>query len=378
MAKEKKELSKAWQDTIDRLNKSYGKGSVIKLGEKLSGNYDVIPTGSIAFDLALGVGGFARGKIIELMGWEGTGKTTICGHACANAQEKFPDKKIVYIDGEHALDRNYFEKLGVNVNEMFISQPRSGEEGLQIASDLIDTGDVSLVIIDSDTSLKPLSEVEGEMTDSSIGKKARLNSKAYPIIHNKAAIHNTLVIVISQFREKIGVMFGSPITTSGGNALRFYADVRIEVSKIVLKEGEQQVANKTKIKITKNKVGNPYRACEFNIIYGIGIDKIGEIIELGSEEELVFKKYGKTITYDGIKYEMEAFRELLESNEAFRLEVENKIKTKFQPKIEEENLATTLEVIDINEVKTDLIEKQTKFLQENSSNDGPIGISFGD
>jgi len=217
-----------FQDALDKLNKAYGVGTVLTLDSKDSGDYDVISTGSIGFDyITLGVGGFVKGKMYELMGWEGTGKSTICGHVVAEAQKK--GNKVVYIDGEHAVDKNYFEAIGVNTSELLIAQPSCGEEGFNIAMEMINTGEVGLIIIDSDSSLIPKKQLDGEVGDSTIGYKSRLNSNAYPKLKSALSEHNVCLIVISQYREKIGVMFGNPTTTQGGHALKFYSDCRIEV-----------------------------------------------------------------------------------------------------------------------------------------------------
>lgn len=292
MAKEKK---LDFAETVAKLEKDYGKGTVMAFSDKVSDTYDIIETGSISLDHALGIGGYARGRMYEMMGWEGTGKSTLCGHAVANCQEKYPDEKVIYIDGEHALDVGYFRKLGVDVDNMTLSQPGNAEEAFNIAYSLIKTGQVSLAIIDSDTALKPKSEIEGDIGDSAIGKKARLNGQAYLKLHNAAVENNTCLIIISQFREKIGVMFGSPVTTSGGNALRFYSDVRMEVGKSFLKEDEQTYGTKTKIKITKNKMAVPFQNCEFTIKFGIGIDKTEELFEKAKELEII-KVWGDKVT----------------------------------------------------------------------------------
>jgi recombination protein RecA len=292
-------------DAIEKLNKAYGQGTILTLDDKTTGDYRVISTGSIGFDYkALGTGGFVFGKVYELMGWEGTGKSTICGHAAANCQAQ--GGVVAYIDAEHAVDKNYFEALGVDTSKMLFAQPSCGEEGFQIAHDLAKTGEVDLIIIDSDSSLMPKKVVDGEMGDSAIGKKAVLNNLSYPKLKTTCAENEVCLIVISQFREKIGVMFGNPTTTQGGHALKFYTDVRIEVSKSLAKEGDETVGNITKIKVIKNKMGPPYRLCSFNIMFGVGIDRAGEIMELMHEYELG-RKYGQTFTFQDIKYPLDDF-----------------------------------------------------------------------
>ena len=306
MAK-KQETANTFEQALEKLNKQYGTGTVLALGSKTEGNYDAISTGSIGFDwITLGVGGFVKGKMYELMGWEGTGKSTICGHAVASCQAQ--GGKVVFIDGEHAVDKNYFERLGVDTTKMLIAQPSSGEEGFNIAVEMMSTGEVDLIIIDSDSSLIPKSVLDGEVGDHAIGKKARLNSSAYPKIKSIAHNTNTCVIVISQYREKIGVMFGNPTTTQGGHALKFYSDVRIEVARSLMKDGTEVIGNLTKVKATKNKMSPPYQKSEFEIIYGIGIDRVSETLQLLHDLELG-RKYGKTYTYDGIKYDLEEFKQ---------------------------------------------------------------------
>lgn len=305
--KQTNETTNTFEQALEKLNKQYGTGTVLALDSKTEGNYDAISTGSIGFDwITLGVGGFVKGKIYELMGWEGTGKSTICGHAVASCQAQ--GGKVVFIDGEHAVDKNYFERLGVDTTKMLIAQPSSGEEGFNIAVEMMSTGEVDLIIIDSDSSLIPKSVLDGEVGDHAIGKKARLNSSAYPKIKSIAHNTNTCVIVISQYREKIGVMFGNPTTTQGGHALKFYSDVRIEVSRSLMKDGQEVIGNLTKVKATKNKMSPPYQKSEFEIIYGVGIDRVSETLQLLHDLELG-RKYGKTYTYDGIKYDLEEFKQ---------------------------------------------------------------------
>lgn len=331
-AKEGSEPKSKFQETIDKLNKAYGMGTVLALDSKTEGKYDVISTGSIGFDwITLGVGGFVKGRMYELMGWEGTGKSTICGHVAAECQKK--GGTVLYIDGEHAVDKNYFQALGVDTTKLLIAQPSCGEEGFNIAMEMINTGDIDLVIIDSDSSLIPKKVLDGEVGDSAIGKKAVLNSNAYPKLKTALSVHNVCVIVISQYREKIGVMFGNPTTTQGGHALKFYSDCRVEVSRSLAKDGDVTYGNITKVKATKNKMCPPYRKAEFEIVYGEGIDKIKELMELGNEFE-VLKKWGKTITFAETKYELEEFQTMLSDNEEFY----NQIKDTIVIKIKEADL----------------------------------------
>jgi recombination protein RecA len=315
-----------FQEALDKLNKAYGAGTVLALDSKTDGHYDVFSTGSIGFDwITLGTGGFVKGKLYELMGWEGTGKSTICGHAVAECQKK--GGRVVYIDGEHAVDKKYFEAIGVNTAELFIAQPSNGEEGFNIAMEMMVTGEVDMVIIDSDSSLIPKRVVDGEVGESSIGYKARLNSNAYPKLHATAARNNVCVIVISQYREKIGVMFGNPTTTQGGHALKFYSDCRIEVSKTAVKNGDVQYGNLTKVKATKNKMSSPFRLSTFEIVYGQGIDKVKEIMDLLNDLELG-RKYGQTMTFNDVKYNLEEFKTMLLDNEKFYNEIKDSIVNK--------------------------------------------------
>ena len=331
MAKAKQESSEAkskFQEAMDKLNKAYGMGTVLALDSKTEGKYDVISSGSIGFDwVTLGVGGFVKGRLYELMGWEGSGKSTICGHVTAECQKQ--GGRVLYIDGEHAVDKNYFQALGVDTQKLLIAQPSCGEEGFNIAMEMINTGEIDLVIIDSDSSLIPKKVLDGEVGDSAIGKKAVLNSNAYPKLKTALSINNVCVIVISQYREKIGVMFGNPTTTQGGHALKFYSDARIEVTKSGAKDGDVQYGNITKLKATKNKMCPPYRKCEFEIVYGQGIDKAKEMMELGNEFD-VLKKWGKTITFRDTKYELDEFIAMLSDNEDFFNEIKDTIVLKIK------------------------------------------------
>ena len=328
MAKKTKEEGGTLEEALARLNKQYGVGTVLELDGKTSGNYDVISTGSIGFDwITLGVGGFVKGKLYELMGWEGTGKSTICGHAAAECQAK--GGKVLYIDGENAVDKQYFQALGVDTTKMLISQPSHGEEGFNIAMEMINTGKIDLVIIDSDSSLIPKKQLDGNVGDSTIGKKALLNSNAYPKLKGALSKHNTCVIVISQYREKIGVMFGNPTTTQGGHALKFYSDVRVEVSKSQAKDGDVVYGNITKIKAIKNKMSPPYRKSDFEIVYGVGIDKYQELMQLLNDFEIA-KKWGTKITIEDVKYDIEDFKQLIDDNPEFYDELKQKIINKIK------------------------------------------------
>lgn len=343
------EVTNKFQDALDRLNKTYGVGTILELDSKNNNNYDVISTGSIGFDwITLGVGGIVKGKLYELMGWEGTGKSTICGHLTASCQRQ--GGKVLYIDGEHAVDKKYFQSLGVDTTQMLIAQPACGEEGFNIAMELINSGEIDLIIIDSDSSLIPKKVLDGDVGDSAIGKKALLNSNAYPKLKSALSKYNVAVVVISQYREKIGVMFGNPTTTQGGHALKFYSDCRIEVSRSLAKEGDVTYGNITKVKAIKNKMNPPYRQAQFEIVYGKGIDAFQELMELGSDYE-VLRKYGKTITYDGVKYDYDNFKELLDDNPEFKETIVNDIMKKIK------NIdAPKIEVIEEPEVETEVAE----------------------
>lgn len=356
MAKEKKVIVESGKgkiaDAMDRMNKAYGVGSVLSLDDKTTGDYDIISTGSIGFDyITLGVGGFVKGKLYELMGWEGTGKSTICGHVSANCQAK--GGTVLYIDGEHALDKTYFQQLGVDTKKMIISQPSCGEEGFNIAMELINTGEIDLVIIDSDSSLIPKKMLDGDVGDSTIGRKALLNSNAYPKLKTALSNHNVCVIVISQYREKIGVMFGNPTTTQGGHALKFYSDVRVEVSRSLAKDGDVTYGNITKVKATKNKMSPPYQLSQFEIVYGKGIDILDEMMTLLNDFG-IGRKYGKTMTIDGTKYDLEEFKKLVIDNPEFYDELKQKIINKIK-EIEVEDI----EVIEEEEI----IPEQTNLFE---------------
>lgn len=329
-----------FQEALDKLNKTYGVGTVLTLDSKSGDGYDVISTGSIGFDyITLGVGGFVKGKMYELMGWEGSGKSTICGHVVAEAQKK--GEKVVYIDGEHAVDKKYFEAIGVNTSDMLIAQPSCGEEGFNIAMEMIKTGEVGLVIIDSDSSLIPKKILDGDVGDAAIGRKASLNSNAYPKLKSAVSENNVCLIVISQYREKIGVMFGNPTTTQGGHALKFYSDCRIEVSKSLAKDGDQAYGNVTKVRAIKNKMTPPYQTHSFEIVYGEGIDKLGEIMQMINDYG-IGRKYGKTMTINEVKYDLDEFKKMLTDNEEFYNDIRSKILAKIneieQPKTELENV----------------------------------------
>lgn len=340
MTKEKKETDinkeklKALQLTLDKIDKDYGKGAIMKMGDKAIADVPSISTGSISLDMALGVGGFPRGRVIEIYGPESSGKTTLAIHAVAEAQKKGGIAAI--IDAEHAFDRFYAEKLGVDVENLLISQPDNGEQALEITDHLIRSGAIDVIVIDSVAALTPKAEIEGEMGDSRMGLQARLMSQALRKLTANINRTNTCCIFINQLREKIGVMFGNPETTTGGNALKFYATVRIDIRKIgQIKEGDDVSGNRTRVKIVKNKLAPPFKKAEFDIVYGEGISKVGEIVDLSVEQNIV-KKSGSWFSYGETKLGQgrEAVKQLLKDNPELADELENKIKESFVKTIE--------------------------------------------
>lgn len=326
------EKLKALKMTLDKIDKDFGKGSVMKLGDKQQNTMEVISTGSLGLDVALGVGGFPRGRIIEIYGPESSGKTTIAIHTIAEAQKKGGICAIV--DAEHAFDSSYARKLGVDVDNLLISQPDYGEQALEIAERLILSGALDVVVIDSVAALVPKSELEGEMGDSKMGLQARLMSQAMRKLTATIARTNCTCIFINQLREKIGVMFGNPETTTGGNALKFYASVRLDIRRIAqIKDGDVATGNRTRVKVVKNKVAPPFRQVEFDIVFGEGISKIGEIIDMGVEMGIL-NKSGSWFSYgeNKIGQGRDAVKNFLIDNPEFAAEIENKIRESLKAK----------------------------------------------
>ena len=317
---------KALQATLDKIEKDFGKGTIMKLGDQPKWDVSVVPSGSIALDCALGIGGYPKGRVIEIYGPESSGKTTLAIHAIAEAQKTGGIAAI--IDAEHAFDRTYAKKLGVNVDTLLISQPDNGEQALEIADSLIRSGAIDIIVIDSVAALTPKAEIEGEMGDAKMGLQARLMSQALRKLTGILSKTNTCCIFINQLREKIGVMFGNPETTTGGNALKFYASVRLDVRRTTqLKDGEDATGNRTRVKVVKNKMAPPFKKAEFDILYGEGISKIGEILDLGVEFDII-KKSGSWFSYGDSKIGQgrEAVRQLLLDNPEFAEEVEAKVR----------------------------------------------------
>jgi recombination protein RecA len=328
------EKLKALQLTMEKIEKSYGKGSIMRMGDQPVDDVQAIHSGSIALDLAMGIGGYPKGRVIEIFGPESSGKTTLAIHAIAEAQKV--GGIAAFIDAEHAFDPTYAQKLGVNINELLISQPDNGEQALEIADSLIRSGAIDIIVIDSVAALTPKAEIEGEMGDSKMGLQARLMSQALRKLTGSISKTKTCVIFINQLRDKIGVMFGNPETTTGGNALKFYASVRLDIRRIgQLKDGDDVQGNHTRVKVVKNKVAPPFRKAEFDILYGEGISKIGEIIDLGVEIEII-KKAGSWFSYGETKLGQgrEGVKSLLKDNPELLDELEAKIIASYTPSLD--------------------------------------------
>jgi recombination protein RecA len=341
MAKEKtesvdvsinKEKLKALQSTIEKIEKSYGKGAIMKMGDTAIEEVEVISSGSIGLDNALGIGGFPKGRIIEIYGPESSGKTTLAIHAIAQAQKSGGLAAI--IDAEHAFDRSYAQKLGVDTNNLFISQPDNGEQALEIAENLIRSGAIDIIVIDSVAALTPKAEIEGEMGDSKMGLQARLMSQALRKLTGAINKTNCCCIFINQLREKIGVMFGNPETTTGGNALKFYASVRLDIRRSSqIKDGDVATGNHVKVKVIKNKVAPPFKVAEFDIMFGEGISKVGEIIDIGVDSGII-KKAGSWFSYGETKLGQgrDGVKQILLDNEELMDELETKVREHLKAK----------------------------------------------
>ncbi|MBK8845200.1 MAG: recombinase RecA [Bacteroidetes bacterium] len=325
-AKDNKEKLKALQLTIDKLEKTYGKGTIMRLGDNVIEPIEAISTRSIGLDIALGIGGLPKGRVVEIYGPESSGKTTLAIHCIAEVQSN--GGIAAFIDAEHAFDRTYAQKLGVDIENLLISQPDNGEQALEIADNLIRSGAIDIIVIDSVAALTPKSEIEGEMGDSKMGLQARLMSQALRKLTGTINKTGCCCIFINQLREKIGVMFGNPETTTGGNALKFYASVRIDIRRIgQIKDGDNIVGNRTRVKIVKNKVAPPFRQTEFDIMYGEGISKVGEIVDLGVECNIV-KKSGSWFSYGETKLGQgrDGVKQLMHDNPELSNEIEAKIR----------------------------------------------------
>jgi recombination protein RecA len=324
----RKEKLKALEMTLGNIEKQYGKGTIMKLGDTPIENIPFIPSGSIGLDAALGIGGLPRGRVIEIYGPESSGKTTLAMHAIAEAQKK--GGIAAFIDAEHAFDRFYAQKLGIDIENLLVSQPDNGEQALEIVDNLIRSGAIDIIVIDSVAALTPKSEIEGEMGDSKMGLQARLMSQALRKLTANISRTGACCIFINQLREKIGVMFGNPETTTGGNALKFYASIRLDIRKVnQIKEGEESTGNRVKVKVVKNKVAPPFKKAEFDIIYGQGISKTGEIIDLGTDLNII-KKSGSWFSYGDTKLGQgrDAVKKLLIDNPELSEELEAKVKEK--------------------------------------------------
>jgi recombination protein RecA len=327
MSKEvNKEKLKALQLTIDKLEKTYGKGTIMKLGDEAIEQMEVIPTGSLTLDLALGVGGFPKGRIVEIYGPESSGKTTLAIHAIAEVQKQ--GGIAAFVDAEHAFDRFYAQRLGVNIDDLLISQPDNGEQALEITENLIRSGAIDIIVIDSVAALTPKAEIEGEMGESKMGLQARLMSQALRKLTGTISKTGCCCIFINQLREKIGVMFGNPETTTGGNALKFYASVRLDIRRAgQIKEGEVAMGNRARVKVVKNKVAPPFRTAEFDILFGEGISRVGEIIDLGVEHNVI-KKSGSWFSYEDTKLGQgrDAVKQLFHDNPELMERIEGEIR----------------------------------------------------
>ena len=334
---------KAIESAMGQIEKQFGKGSIMKLGEHSSLNVDAISTGSLDLDIALGIGGVPRGRIIEIYGPESSGKTTVALHISAEAQKR--GGAVAFIDAEHALDPSYARNVGVDTENLIVSQPDTGEQGLEITESLVRSGAIDVVVVDSVAALVPRAEIEGEMGDSHVGLQARLMSQALRKLTGTINKSNCIVIFINQLREKVGVMFGNPETTTGGRALKFYASVRMDVRRIdSIKQGDEIIGNRTRVKIMKNKVAPPFKVAEFDIMYNEGISKVGNIIDVGVKESIV-QKSGAWFSYNDIRLGQgrENAKQYLRENPEVALEIENQIRSKYDLPLNQGNVKATSE-----------------------------------
>ena len=334
---------KAIESAMGQIEKQFGKGSIMKLGEHSSLNVDAISTGSLDLDIALGIGGVPRGRIIEIYGPESSGKTTVALHISAEAQKS--GGAVAFIDAEHALDPSYARNVGVDTENLIVSQPDTGEQGLEITEALVRSGAIDVVVVDSVAALVPRAEIEGEMGDSHVGLQARLMSQALRKLTGTINKSNCIVIFINQLREKVGVMFGNPETTTGGRALKFYASVRMDVRRIdSIKQGDEIIGNRTRVKIMKNKVAPPFKVAEFDIMYNEGISKVGNIVDVGVKESIV-QKSGAWFSYNDIRLGQgrENAKQYLRENPEIALEIENQIRSKYDLPINQDNVKVASE-----------------------------------
>ena len=334
---------KAIENAMGQIEKQFGKGSIMKLGEHSSLNVDAISTGSLDLDIALGIGGVPRGRIIEIYGPESSGKTTVALHISAEAQKR--GGAVAFIDAEHALDPSYARNVGVDTENLIVSQPDTGEQGLEITEALVRSGAIDVVVVDSVAALVPRAEIEGEMGDSHVGLQARLMSQALRKLTGTINKSNCIVIFINQLREKVGVMFGNPETTTGGRALKFYASVRMDVRRIdSIKQGDEIIGNRTRVKIMKNKVAPPFKVAEFDIMYNEGISKVGNIVDVGVKESIV-QKSGAWFSYNDIRLGQgrENAKQYLRENPEIALEIENQIRSKYDLPLNQGNVKATSE-----------------------------------
>ena len=334
---------KAIENAMGQIEKQFGKGSIMKLGEHSSLNVDAISTGSLDLDIALGIGGVPRGRIIEIYGPESSGKTTVALHISAEAQKR--GGAVAFIDAEHALDPSYARNVGVDTENLIVSQPDTGEQGLEITEALVRSGAIDVVVVDSVAALVPRAEIEGEMGDSHVGLQARLMSQALRKLTGTINKSNCIVIFINQLREKVGVMFGNPETTTGGRALKFYSSIRMDVRRIdSIKQGDEIIGNRTRVKIMKNKVAPPFKVAEFDIMYNEGISKVGNIVDVGVKESLV-QKSGAWFSYNDIRLGQgrENAKQYLRENPEIALEIENQIRSKYDLPINQDNVKVASE-----------------------------------